>query len=157
MQSISQLSWNFPDIFGMFGMCCVLVLAVGANFATFRFFGPWPRLASTYADRSTFIGKKWRFQSMSFNYWWSYRQCVTVGINPIGLYLAPWWLVRGGRPPILIPWSALQFDPKPLWFGQVYRLRIKPYPKIKILIPRSLFKKLENENSRFPNWPDILN
>jgi hypothetical protein len=153
MQSISQLSRNFPDIFGM---CCVLVLALGGNFAIFRFFGPWPRLASTYADRYTFSGKKWRFQSMSFNYWWSYRQCVTVGVNPIGLYLAPWWLLRGGRPPILIPWSALQVDPKPRWFGQVYCLHTQAYPEIRILIPRSLFKKLENENSGFPDRSDFF-
>jgi hypothetical protein len=152
MQSISQFSWYYPLLFGISGAVCGL----GIYFAIYHFFGAWPRLASTYADRSTFIGKKWRFQSMSLNYWWSYRQCVTVGVNLIGLYLAPWWLVRGGRPPILIPWSALQVDRKPRWLGQVYCLRTQAYPEIRILIPRSLFKKLENENRGFSDRPDFF-
>jgi hypothetical protein len=148
MQSISQCS---PLLFGLFGAVCGL----GIYFAIYHFFGAWPRLASTYGDRSTlFVGKKWRFQSMSLNYWWTYRQCMTVGVNPIGLYLAPWWLLRGGRPPILIPWSALQVDRKPRWFGQVYCLRTQAYPEIRILIPRSLFKKLENENADMAHTTD---
>ncbi len=36
-----------------------------------------------------------------------YKNCLTVGVAPTGLYLCPIFLFRPGHAPILIPWTAI--------------------------------------------------
>jgi hypothetical protein len=141
MQSIQQLLRDFPIL----EMPIALGIALGINFVTSRFFGPWRQLASSYGDRSTFIGQKWHFQAVSTS-WANYRSCVTVGINSVGLYVAPPSLFRGGHPPIVIPWAELQIEQKRRLLDTVYNLRTNACPKIRIHITSELFKKL-NDNS----------
>jgi hypothetical protein len=142
MQSIHQFFRDFPIL----EVPAVLGIILGINFVTFRFFGPWRQLASSYGNRSNFVGQKWHFEWVWFNYWGSFST-VTFGVNNTGLYMAPWFVFRGGHPPIVIPWEELQIEKKWWWFSIVYNLRTKAHPQMRIYIDDGLFKKLSDNSS----------
>jgi hypothetical protein len=115
---------------------------IGVNLAIWRWVGGLPQLVKHYAQRSPFVGQKWHWQSMAIDLL-SYRSCVTVGANAMGLYIAPWWIFRAGCPPIVIPWSELQVDgPQWWWLMRMYVVRTQACPKVVIRLPRRLFQQV---------------
>jgi hypothetical protein len=140
--SINQFIQHHPYVLPI----CV----VAANLIFFRFFGSWPKLVSSYGERSPFVGQKWHMQSITIDRA-RYNGIVTIGINSTGLYIAPFFLFRAGHPPILIPWSALELEEACLWAGTVYNLRTAARPQIQLQIMGDLLKRLEQAaNGRLP-------
>ncbi len=69
--------------------------------------GGWRRLASMYRLSGAFSGKVWRFQSGKFN-WAGYNNCLSVGANEKGLYIAALFIFRAGHPPPVYPMGRYQ-------------------------------------------------
>jgi hypothetical protein len=91
----------FPCLFPVFFIAmwvaiCFLLAAIGG----------WSRLVEYYQSQSEFKGKKWHLRSGRLGLI-SYNNCLTIGSNYYGLYLAVLPLFRVGHPPLLIPWSDI--------------------------------------------------
>ncbi len=70
-------------------------------------FNGWQWLSESYRFREKFVGKKFRWQSGTLGFI-SARNCLTLGANTEGLYLAMNILFRVGHPPLFIPWSDIE-------------------------------------------------
>ncbi len=95
-------------------MTTSLVLAVGVGvFAAMWIaialllstLGGWRALAEHYRSSMPFSGHTWHFRSATMNGMAQYRNALTIGVNPAGLYLSILPLFRAGHPPLFIPWS----------------------------------------------------
>ncbi len=74
--------------------------------------GGWADLARVYRDDGTFRGRKWRFKSGSLGRLGGYGNCLTIGGNQDGLYLAVLLPFRVGHPPLFIPWPEITVSRK---------------------------------------------
>jgi len=88
----------FPLFFG--ALWCVVC-------ALLSYIGGWATLANQFRWQSAFVGDRWRFQSGQMRWNVNYGNCLTVGGNPQGLYLAVLPLFRFRQPPLLIPWEEV--------------------------------------------------
>jgi hypothetical protein len=66
------------------------------------FIGGWTKLAGAFRLGKPFIGQQWTGQSGQMRWIAGYGNCLTVGCNPEGLYLATMPLFRFRHPPLLI-------------------------------------------------------
>lgn len=69
--------------------------------------GGWHALAQRYRFEQDFVGEQWRFRSGKMRWIASFGNCLTLGANSSGLYLAVLFLFRPGQPPLFIPWSEI--------------------------------------------------
>ena len=97
-QHPSVFAWIFPIYF-----VCLWFLVT----ATISFVGGWLSLANPYRTRVPFNGAKWRMQSGQMRWLANYKNVLTLGVSPQGLYLASMFLFRFMHPPLLVPWSEI--------------------------------------------------
>jgi hypothetical protein len=100
---IDQHPSAFAAIFPIYFRC--LWLLVGA---TISVIGGWFSLAKVYRTQVAFDGTKWRMQSAQMRWLANYNNVLTLGVSPLGLYLASMFLFRFMHPPLLIPWSEIK-------------------------------------------------
>ena len=105
--------------------------------------GGWHRLAYRYRLSSTFSGKVWRFQSGRFN-WAAYNNCLSVGANGKGLYLAPLFLFRFGHPPLLIPWGDITVEKKKFLAWTYSDLLFPGVPGVRLRISGRLWRRIDS-------------
>src|SRR5262245_7367519 len=74
--------------------------------------GGWAILRRKFRYRGTFKGMRWSSQSGQMRFIAGYRNCLTVGASPEGLYMSMSLLFRIGHPQLLIPWSQITVDSK---------------------------------------------
>jgi hypothetical protein len=84
----------------------------------FSHLGGWARLAQHYQARSPFVGKKWHMRTGHMG-WVGYGNCLTIGSNYYGLYLAILPFLRVGHPALFIPWDEISTS-KSKWFWLSY-------------------------------------
>jgi hypothetical protein len=94
--------------------------------AVISYIGGWNTLAKRFRFRMPFLGEKWGGQSGRMRWIAGYGNCLTLGCNPQGLYLAIMPLFRFRHPPLLIP-SALFDPPGRFPFHQVGHPRLPRY------------------------------
>jgi hypothetical protein len=75
--------------------------------ALLSYIGGWTALAKRFGCQSAFAGACWRFQSGQMRWYVNYGNCLTVGCNADGLYLAVMPLFRFRQPPLLVPWEEI--------------------------------------------------
>lgn len=102
----------------------------------------WSRLAEQYRANQPFQGEKWRFQSVQMRYLSHYNNCVTFGADFQGLYIAMFFLVRPGHPPLLIPWEELEIRPKQRFFMTGYELSFPRVPGVIMWVTPRLGEKI---------------
>ncbi len=74
-------------------------------------------LARRFRANEPFYGETWGWQSARFRGWCSYNNCLTVGANQEGLYLAVMLPFRLFLPPLLIPWQEIEVETGKMFFG----------------------------------------
>jgi hypothetical protein len=72
--------------------------------------GGWRRLRRDYRAAAPFDGKKLWFKSAGMRRWTNYNNCLVVGANKYGLYLAVLPIFRVGHPPLFIPWTDISTE-----------------------------------------------
>src|ERR1700737_4025492 len=67
----------------------------------------WALLAKRFRSTGMLCGYSWPFRSARMRFLVQYRNCLSVGADESGLYVAVFPLFRFGHPPLLIPWSEV--------------------------------------------------
>lgn len=125
---------------------CMLVSVV------ISYIGGWSSLAKRFATKQPFSGERWTGQSGQMRWIAGYHNCLTLGANEKGLFLATMILFRVKHPPLLIPWNEISITPKRLWIlGDFVRLTLGRQESVPLLIRRKLADKLSGAAGG--RWP----
>ncbi len=95
------------SIFFVFMWCLVV--------AIISFISGWFELSKRFRLVNRFEGASDGMQSGQMRWHANYRNCLTLGANQEGLYLATMFLVRFMHPPLLVPWSQIRVSRKQRW------------------------------------------
>lgn len=106
------------------------------------FIGGWSTLATRYRLHSVFVGERWSFQSGQMRWSVNYGNCLTVGGNSQGLYLAVLALFRFKQPPLLIPWEEVTVRRRQLLFLNWVRLELGRELHVPLSIRTKLAERL---------------
>jgi hypothetical protein len=141
------MDWgNTLCFFAVFFLMAWLLGALGVSFL-----GGWADLARVYRSPSPFEGQRWKFQSAYLRFWANYSNCLTVGVNPQGLYLAVWFPFRIGHPPLLIPWQDLSVRERKVFLWKGSELRFRQAPSVQLRLGKPLSQRVAA--SAGPLWP----
>ncbi len=89
--------------------------------AIISYMGGWTTLAKQFRFRPPFLGQKWSGRSAQMRWIAGYGNCLTLGCNQRGLYLAIMPLFRFRHPPLLIPWEEIKISRKKILFFSYVR------------------------------------
>ena len=95
-------------IFQVYFLALWLLVSAVANFI-----GEWAALAKRFRFGQPFDGQRWTGQSGQMRGLAGYGNCLTVGCNPDGLYLATMALFH---PPLLVPWNEITISQRRILF-----------------------------------------
>ena len=113
----------------------------------------WAELARHYRSTNPFDGRKWRFRNGKMRLATHYNNCLTVGANAQGLYLAVLFLFRIGHPPLEIPWQdILTTTGKTLWWKWT-EFRFQQAPSVWIRFYGNLGDELQSSSRTFSTVP----
>jgi len=132
----------------LFGVSLGLSLWVGVSLLM-SLIGGWAFLRRRFRLSGTFKGKRWSYQSGQMRFIAGYRNCLTLGANDEGLYMATSLLFRIGHPPLLIPWSQITVDSKNEYLG--VRFKLGPYPWVSLWLNDHLTNDLKHAAGA--SWP----
>ncbi len=129
----------------------LVVVWVAISFVIGRASG-WAELARTYTLDDIFTGERWSFQSASMRYLMGYNNCLTIGANAQGLFLAIFPLLRVGHSPLWIPWTDISVARKRLLGFPVVELRLGHDPEIPFRVREKLAARLASAAGSA--WPE---
>ncbi len=104
--------------------------------------GGWGALAERFRYSGKFPGQRWRGQSAQMRLIGNYGNCLTVGANRDGLYLATLFVFRSGHPALMIPWTEISVVGKRAFFWRYVELRLGHDLSIPFRISESLATRL---------------
>jgi hypothetical protein len=81
----------------------------------------------------------------------SYNNCLTVGSNPEGLYLAVLFLFRVGHPPLFVPWQDISVMTGKLLLWEWTEFRFRQAPGVWLRLYGGLGDELRAEARK--SWP----
>lgn len=113
----------------------------------------WAALAEQYRCQETFTGRCWSFQSSQMRWMMGYNNCLKVGGDPRGMYLAisfPFVFLIG-HPPLFIPWRDISYVRKKILWTQVVEFRLGRDLNIPLRIRAPLAENLKAAAG--PSWP----
>lgn len=133
---LHQNTLQFVEFSFIFGAVWFVVCAVVS------YVGGWATLASRYRCQSDFVGERWPFQNGWMRWTVHYGNCLTVGGNSEGLYLAVFTPFRFGHPPLLIPWGEITITRRQFLFIRWVRFEIGRELHIPLSIRTTLARRL---------------
>ena len=112
----------------------------------------WVVLSKRFRLKDSFYGESWPFRSARMRYYLHYGNCLSVGADESGLYLAVFQIFRIGHPPLLIPWAEVTVisGERGLIFKK-RELRLGHEESIPLRISASLVETLRQSAGRA--WP----
>jgi len=130
---------QYPVAFGLvyFVFLWLLVLFV------ISLLGGWFSLSRKFRYRGKFSGPKWAGVSGWMRGMAHYGNCLVIGANPDGLYLAMIFLFRFAHPPMFIPWNEVTFSRKRILFINFVRFELGRENPVPLSIRESLASKLK--------------
>jgi len=124
---------------------CLLVYAV------ISYIGGWTTLAKRFRLRSPFLGEKWSGQSGQMRWIATYGNCLTLGCNDQGLYLATMPLFSFWHPPMLIPWDEINISRTRILFFRYVRFGLGRELDIPLYLRTRLADRLQRAAGN--HWP----
>ena len=113
--------------------------------------GGWASLARKFRFRGQFHGSRWRGQSGLMRWIAGYHNCLTVGANENGLYLAGFPFLLLGHPPLLIPWNEVSHAKRMTLFSSMVRFELGRETAIPFFVRETLAERLRNVAGKA--WP----
>jgi hypothetical protein len=141
-QHQSALWFIFPAYFVALWLfvCAIISLISG-----------WTTLARRFQSTVPFVGKKWTCQSGQMRLFSGYHNCLTVGCNREGLYLATMLMFRFRHPPLLVPWTEIAISEKKILFFRFVRFDLGHELEIPLFLRLKLAQNLKREAG--DQWP----
>ena len=102
----------------------------------------WAVLARQFRLRSRFTGSRWRGQSGQMRWLRGYGNCLTVGANSEGLYLATLPFFPLFHAPLFIPWNEVSLVKKKLFFARGVRFQLGNEVSIPLWVRERLAERL---------------
>lgn len=146
MFSTNVQGFDFAAISSAFmalGPIAVFLFWCGILFVISRVSG-WSRLAERYAASGPAPSKVHRFRSARFG-WPGYNNCLTIGGDMRGLYLAMFPVLRQGHTPLYIPWHDVEAYAGDMWVVSYVEFRFPRLPKLRIRVTRALGESIIRE------------
>jgi hypothetical protein len=106
-----------------FGLVDFLFLWLVVSFVL-SYTGGWASLARKFRCRVAFNGMKWRGESGAMRGLAVYGNCLVLGANPEGIYLAVFFPFRVAHPPIFIPWNEVTLSKSRVFWVTRVRLQL---------------------------------
>ena len=110
--------------------------------AVVSYIGGWTALAKEYRVTSKVFGERWTMQSGQMRWLVGYGNCLTVGSDQTGLYLAVLPLFRFRHPPLLIPWERIAIARRKVLFFHFIEFRLGGELRIPLWLHAKLGEKL---------------
>lgn len=67
----------------------------------------WAALARRFRLASPFTGQTWAWNRARMRWGTNYKNCLTIGADPMGLYLSVMFFFRLFHPPLVLPWQEV--------------------------------------------------
>jgi hypothetical protein len=106
----------------------------------------WHSLGQEYRCHVTFAGPLWSWQTGHMR-GVGFRNCLTVGADRGGLYLANALPFRFRHPPLYIPWSHIQVTPKRGLFIPGMQFLLGPAPGVPLWLSTKLAEKVRQAST----------
>jgi len=119
--------------------------------AVISYIGGWNTLAKRFRLRTPFLGEKWRGQSGQMRWIAGYGNCLTLGCNHEGLYLAIMPLFRFRHPPLLIRWDEIKISRTRILFFRYVRFGLGRELDIPLYLRPRIADKLRHASG--DRWP----
>ena len=119
--------------------------------AAASYVGGWTILAKRFRFTASFPGEKWHLQSGQMRWMAAYGNCLTLGCNHQGMYLATFPLFRFRHPPLLIPWDEIRISRTQILFFRFVRLELGREADIPLYLRPRLADKLKRAAE--DHWP----
>jgi len=102
----------------------------------------WALLAQRYRWDKPFYGERLRSRSAAMRYGSHYGNCLTIGVNPQGLFLSLSIPLFPGHPPLFIPWNEITVRGTRVLWSNCLELQLGHDPAIPFRIQERLGRKL---------------
>jgi hypothetical protein len=102
----------------------------------------WTTLATFYRLSGSFSGQCWRFQSAELGWEIGYNNCLTVRVNPAGLYLSVFFLFRPGHPNLFIPCTEISVTRKKGFLSTYMEFQFSQAPMIPSRVSERLGQRI---------------
>jgi len=141
------LDQHFALAFPIFFVLLWMVIS-----ALISYIGGWRTLSRSFRAAEPFAGAKRYFQSGQMRWITNYNNCLTVGADSAGLYLAILFLFRFMHPPLFIPWREVSVRTRRSWFlGERVTFTLGRETAIPLTIRGRLIGKLKAAAGN--SWP----
>ena len=103
----------------------------------------WRLLARDYQANTGFEGRKLWLKSAGMRRWASYNNCLTVGVDKYGLYLAVLPIFRIGHPPLFFPWTDISTEAgSRRLLGEFIRFTFAKQPDVPVIFSKRLATRI---------------
>jgi hypothetical protein len=116
--------------------------------------GGWSSLARHYAYGGHFDGFRKRCVTGAMSggpflgFPCNYGNCLTLGADSHGLYLAVFPIFRPGHAPLFVPWSDISVGPKKGWFTTYADFAFDKVPRLRLRISYLVARELVSAAGR---------
>jgi hypothetical protein len=127
------------------GLWCVVSFLVGK-------LSGWSTLERRFGSSFPFPGQTWGWKSARMRRGTNYNNCLTIGADPTGLYLATVFFFRIGHTPLFIPWTEISsHGRRKILFVEFAELRLGREEQVPFTIRAKLADQIQAAAAS--NWP----
>jgi hypothetical protein len=146
---------DWVDRHGFLFVLAVIVIVWLMVTLVISYIGGWASLAQEFRCPEDFVGRRYHGYSGYMRGLAHYRNCLTLGANHQGLYLAVLFLFRLAHPPLFIPWREISVTRKRLLFIPMVRFQLGRELSIPFWVHKSVANKLRDAAGT--EWPKESN
>jgi len=147
MDAQRWIDQHFALVFPIFFVLLWMVIS-----ALISYVGGWRTLSRSFRATEPFAGAKRYLQSGQMRWIAGYNNCLTVGADSNGLYLAILFPFRLMHPPLFVPWSEVSVRTRRSWLlGERVTLTLGREVAIPLTIRGRLIGKLKAAAGN--SWP----
>ena len=110
----------------------------------------WRMLGRRFRTEQPFLGAKWNWQSAGMRFT-RYNNCLTVGADPMGIFLKTMFMFRPGHPALFVPWTEIAVSSRSTIFGRYPQLLLGSSEQIPLTINATLASRLKSAAGS--SWP----
>jgi hypothetical protein len=127
------------------GLWCLVSFLVGK-------LSGWSTLEQRFGSSFPFPGQTWKWKSARMRRGTNYNNCLTIGADPTGLYLATVFFFRIGHPSLFIPWTEISLlGRRKIFFVEFAEFRLGREEQVPFLIRAKLADQIRAAAAS--SWP----